>query len=131
VGIDTCSAKSISCDIKDFLNVNLVSGCEVEYQLRGVGGVSKAAGKGVMVVYAKDREGKMKAIIEPKGIYLKNPSAAFRILGQQNMKVNGVTLIQDYDGRRQWSRYPEMQKEWRESTSRRRMRNPVVENIQV
>ena len=99
VGIDTCSAKSISCDKEDFLDLLLASGGDVEYELRGIGGVSKAAGKGVIVIYAKDLEGRLKAVVEPKGVYLENPVAKFRILGQQKMKVNGLALIQDYDDR--------------------------------
>ncbi len=47
--------------------------------------------------YAKDIDGKAKAIIEPKGVYLADPPARFRILGQQKMKKKGITLIQDYD----------------------------------
>ena len=95
VGIDTCSAKSISCDKEDFIDLQLAFRGDVEYELRGVGGVSKAAGKGVMVIYAKDLEGKLKAIVEPRGVYLENPIAKFRILGQQRMKGNGLALIQD------------------------------------
>jgi hypothetical protein len=68
-------------------------------QLRGVGGESLVAGKGVLIFYAKDIDGKIKAVIEPKGFYyLKNPTAKFRILGQQRMKKKGVSLIQDYGG---------------------------------
>ena len=66
-------------------------------ELRGVGGSSKVAGKGVMVLYVKDIDGKTKALIEPKGLYLENPSARFRIVGQQRMKRQGLNLIQDYD----------------------------------
>ena len=42
-------------------------------------------------------DGRSKAIIEPNGIYLRNPPAKFRIVGQQRMKKKGITLIQDYD----------------------------------
>jgi hypothetical protein len=97
VGIDTCSAKSISCLQEDFLDLQISPGEDVSYELREVGGISKAAGKGVMVLYAKDMAGKTKAIIEPKGIYLDHAPSQFRILGQQKMKKRGVSLIQDYD----------------------------------
>jgi hypothetical protein len=97
VGIDTCSAKSISCVLEDFLDLQLSPGGKVSYELRGVGGISKSAGKGVMVLYSKDIDGKKKAVIEPRGIYLDSAPSQFRILGQQKMKKRGVTLIQDYD----------------------------------
>jgi hypothetical protein len=63
VGIDTCSAKSISCIKADFFSLQLLGGGNVSYELRGVGGISKTAGKGVMVLYAKDINDKIKAII--------------------------------------------------------------------
>jgi hypothetical protein len=97
VGIDTCSAKSISCDMDDFLALAWTPGESVLEELRGVGGSSKVAGKGVMVFYVKDIDGKTKALIEPKGLYLENPSAKFRIVGQQRMKSKGLNLVQDYD----------------------------------
>jgi hypothetical protein len=100
VGVVTCSAKSISCEKEDFLDLQMSreeDESNVEYELRGVGGVSRIAGKGIIVIYAKDSDGKLKAIIEPKGVYLENPPAKFRILGQQKMKQNGIVLIQDYD----------------------------------
>jgi hypothetical protein len=39
----------------------------------------------------------MKAILEPKGFYLENPPAQFRIIGQQRMKQKGLCATQDYD----------------------------------
>ncbi len=97
VGIDTCSAKSISCLKEDFLNLELMRSDEVAGQLRGVGGNNGVSGRGCLVFYAKDINGKVKAIIEPKGSYLEDPPAQFRILGQQMMKKLGVCAIQDYD----------------------------------
>jgi hypothetical protein len=97
VGIDTCSARSISCDREDFLHLEITQGLNKSEVLRGVGGISGVAGKGVLIFYAKDVEGKVKAIIEPKGVYLADSPARFRILGQQKMKKKGITLIQDYD----------------------------------
>ncbi len=49
VGVDTCSAKSISCEKEDFLDLQMSreeDESNVEYELRGVGGVSRIAGKG-------------------------------------------------------------------------------------
>jgi hypothetical protein len=97
VGIDTCSARSISCQKEDFLDLKLIDEEDRDDQLRGVGGKKGVAGKGCLVFYAKDIDGKIKAIIEPKGFYLENPPAKFRILGQQRMKTKGLCAIQDYD----------------------------------
>jgi hypothetical protein len=97
VGIDTCSARSISCLKEDFLDLELTWSDEAAGQLRGVGGNKGVSGKGCLVFYAKDTNGKVKAIIEPKGSYLEDPPAQFRILGQQRMKKLGVCATQDYD----------------------------------
>jgi hypothetical protein len=99
VGIDTCSARSISCQKEDFLDllVEMVENVDSDDQLRGVGGNRGVTGKGCLVFYVKDMEGKVKAIIEPRGFYLENPPAEFRILGQQRMKKLGVCATQDYD----------------------------------
>jgi len=97
VGVDTCSAKSISCNKDDFLDLELSEGKVKGDVLRGVGGTSGVSGKGVMLLFAKDIEGKVKMIIEPKGIYLEKPPSQFRIIGQQKFKQKGVSLIQDHD----------------------------------
>ncbi len=80
IGIDTCSARSISCRKEDFLDLEIVK--DKDDHLRGIGGNNGVAGKGCLVFYVKDSEGKMKAILEPKGFYLENPPAQFRIIGQ-------------------------------------------------
>jgi hypothetical protein len=97
VGIDTCSARSISCNKEDFIDLEIKPRSERQDHLRGVGGHSGIAGKGCLVFYAQDQEGNLKAVIEPRGFYLENPAAQFRILGQQRMKRNGVCVIQDHD----------------------------------
>ena len=84
IGVDTCSARSISCRKEDFLDLDIVQ--DTDDHLRGIGGHKGVAGKGCLVFYVKDSEGKMKAILEPKGFYLENPPAQFRIIGQQRMK---------------------------------------------
>jgi hypothetical protein len=95
IGIDTCSARSISCLREDFLDLEITQ--NGDDHLRGIGGTKGVAGKGCLVFYAKDMDGKMKAILEPKGFYLENPPAQFRILGQQRMKHKGLCVTQDYD----------------------------------
>ncbi len=47
--------------------------------------------------YVRDLDGRMKALIEPKGFFLKNPPAKFRKIGQQRMKHKGLCATQDYD----------------------------------
>jgi hypothetical protein len=95
IGIDTCSARSISCLREDFLDLEITQ--NDDDHLRGIGGTKGVAGKGCLVFYVKDMEGNMKAILEPKGFYLENPPAQFRILGQQRMKHKGLCATQDYD----------------------------------
>jgi hypothetical protein len=95
IGIDTCSARSISCRKEDFLDLEIV--VDKNDHLRGIGGNNGVAGKGCLVFYVKDSEGKMKAILEPKGFYLENPPAQFRIIGQQRMKHKGLCATQDHD----------------------------------
>jgi hypothetical protein len=95
IGIDTCSARSISCRKDDFLDLEIAD--DKDDHLRGIGGNNGVAGKGCLVFYVKDSNGKIKAILEPKGFYLKDPPAQFRILGQQRMKHKGLCATQDYD----------------------------------
>ena len=95
IGIDTCSARSISCRKEDFLDLEIVQGRD--NQLRGIGGNNGVNGRGCLVFYVKDSTGKVKAILEPKGFYLENSPAQFRIIGQQRMKHKGLCVIQDHD----------------------------------
>ncbi len=97
VGIDTCSARSISCNREDFIDLEIKPRTERQDHLQGVGGHSGIAGKGCLVFYVQDREGNLIVLIEPRGFYLEKPTAKFRILGQQRMKKKGVCVIQDYD----------------------------------
>ena len=59
VGIDTCSARSISCLKEDFLDLEFVDQQDDDDQLRGVGGNRGVAGKGCLVFYVKDMDGKV------------------------------------------------------------------------
>ncbi len=95
VGVDTCSARSISCLRDDFLYLEITQ--NDGDHLRGIGGMKGVTGKGCLVFYVKDLEGKMKAILEPKGFYLEDSPAKFRIMGQQRMKHKGLCATQDYD----------------------------------
>jgi hypothetical protein len=62
LGIDTCSARSISCVAEDFLDLQMVQNDE----LRGVGGTRGVSGKGVMVIWAKDLDDKIKMPLTSK-----------------------------------------------------------------
>jgi hypothetical protein len=97
VGVGTCSARSISCNREDFLYLEMSKEYENDDTRRGVGETNGMAGKGCLIFYAKDLAGKMHAILEPRGFYLENPPAKFRILGQQRMKHKGLCVTQDYD----------------------------------
>ena len=93
LGIDTCSARSISCLADDFLDLRLVE----NDKLRGVGGTTGVSGKGVMVIWAKDINDKTIMIIEPDATFIENAPAQYRLIGQMRMKEMGVPLTQDYD----------------------------------
>jgi hypothetical protein len=95
IGVDTCSARSISCIKEDFLDLELTK--ENGNHLRGIGGTKGVAGKGCLVFYVRDLDERMKALIKAKGFYLENPPAKFRIIGQRRMKHKGLCATQDYD----------------------------------
>jgi hypothetical protein len=97
IGIDTCSARSISCLAEDFLDLKMNSGEDEDDDLRGIGGTSEVSGTGTLLFFAKDIEGTMKLVIEPEGSYIANPPSKFRLIGQMRMKEMGVPLSQDYD----------------------------------
>jgi hypothetical protein len=80
---------------EDFLDLQIIEG--EDDHLREIGGTNGVAGRGCLVFNVKDSEGKMKAILEPKGFYLENPPAQFRIIGQQRMKHKGLCATQDHD----------------------------------
>ena len=86
IGIDTCSARSISCLAEDFLDLKMNSGEDEDDDLRGIGGTSGVSGTGTLLFFAKDIEGTMKLVIEPEGSYTANPPSKFRLIGQMRMK---------------------------------------------
>jgi hypothetical protein len=103
VGIDTCSALSVSSRREDFLWLDTTSEAKMSVILRGVGGESAAiGGRGPMVVAGRDAEGNEVLIFDAKGVYLDGDldQAEFRIFGQQRLKRFGFNLIQrnDSDG---------------------------------
>jgi hypothetical protein len=102
VGIDTCSALSVSSRKEDFLWVDNSLEAKRSIILRGVGGDStRIGGRGPMVVAGKDMEGKEVLIFDPSAVYLdeKYVEADFRIFGQQRLKAFGFNLLQQDESR--------------------------------
>jgi hypothetical protein len=101
VGIDTCSAMSVSTRREDFLYIDSSSEARSSVVLRGVGGNNAAIqGRGPMVVKAHDDQGFDVLLIDPSGVLLADAAnqAGFRIFGQQRLKKFGFNLVQDGDG---------------------------------
>ena len=97
VGIDTCSALSVSSRREDFLWLDESKEAKRSVILRGVGGKSAMiGGRGPMVVQGLDDEGNEMAIFDPSGVYLSGSEdqAEFRIFGQQRLKTFGFNLQQ-------------------------------------
>jgi hypothetical protein len=97
VGIDTCSALSVSSRRDDFLWIDDSLEARKSIILRGVGGDStKIGGRGPMVVAGRDKEGKEILIYDPAAVYLEEEDvqADFRIFGQQRLKAFGFNLVQ-------------------------------------
>ena len=104
VGIDTCSAVSVSTEKEDFIFVDESRSAKDSVTLRGVGGSSSViGGRGPMVVKTKDKEGNEVLMFDPSAVYL-NPEelddtqARFRIFGQAKLKRAGLKIVQDKYG---------------------------------
>jgi hypothetical protein len=103
VGIDTCSALSVSTELRDFSHINASEDAKSSVSLRGIGGdKSIVKGRGPMVISVRDDKGTLMYMIDPAGVYLdKASSSQLRILGQQRIKRFGFDLVQNKlgDGR--------------------------------
>jgi hypothetical protein len=104
VGIDTCSAVSVSTEKEDFIFVDESKSAKDSVTLRGLGGSSSViGGRGPMVVKTKDKDGNEVLMFDPSAVYL-NPDelddsqARFRIFGQAKLKKSGLKLVQDKCG---------------------------------
>ena len=100
VGIDTCSALSVSSEREDFLWLDESKEAKKSVILRGVGGeAAMIGGRGPMVVETLDSEGNRILMFDPSAVYLKEAvnQASFRIFGQQRMKRFGFNLQQQDD----------------------------------
>ena len=105
VGIDTCSALSVSTRKEDFLFLDSSVSARNSVVLRGVGGSDAKIGRrGPMIVLAEDEGGGEIVLIDPAGVYLDEAvdQADFRILGQLRMQKFGFDLVQNgnRDGKR-------------------------------
>ncbi len=100
VGIDTCSALSVSTRREDFLFLDSSREATSSVVLRGVGSDAKIGGRGPMVVLAEDDKGNEIAQIDPAGVYLEEAvdQADFRILGQLRMQKFRFDIVQNGDG---------------------------------
>jgi hypothetical protein len=88
VGIDTCSALSVSTENKDFVYIDRSVEARESVSLRGIGGEqSVIGGRGAMVIATQDENGTILYMIDPAGVYLDETSSSnLRVLGQQRMK---------------------------------------------
>ena len=100
VGIDTCSALSVSSEKSDFPFLDESHDAKQSISLRGIGGEhASVGGRGPMLISALDNQGRTVYMVDPLGVYLpKSSSVQLRILGQQRMKSFGFNLMQDLDG---------------------------------
>ena len=98
VGIDTCSAMSVSSEIGDFTFIDSSDAARNSISLRGVGGEqASVGGRGPLLISTKDSNGKNVFLVDPQGVYLQGSDTQFRlrILGQQRMKTFGFALVQN------------------------------------
>ena len=92
VGIDTCSAMSVSSEVGDFTFIDSSEAAKNSISLRGVGGEqASVGGRGPLLISTKDSNGKEVCVVDPQGVYLQGSDTQFRlrILGQQRMKTFG------------------------------------------
>ncbi len=96
VGIDTCSAVSVSTEIADFIFVDRSFEAGNSITLNGVGeGGPQILGRGSMVVSTVDENGDQIFMLDPAEVYIKK-RAGMRILGQQRMKRLAYKVAQSY-----------------------------------
>jgi hypothetical protein len=100
VGIDTCSALSVSSERSDFPFLDESKEAQESISLRGIGGEQSAVGgRGPMLISALDDQGRLIYLVDPLGVFLQQSACVqLRILGQQRMKTFGFNLVQNKDG---------------------------------
>ena len=93
IGIDTCSALSVSTQLGDFINLDTSHAAKESVSIRGVGGVdSTVGGRGILIIKTTDWEGSQVWIIDPEGVYIESgdDDPAFRVLGREQWRKNGL-----------------------------------------
>ena len=101
IGVDTCSAMSVSTEQSDFLYLDISEAAVRSVSLGGVGGnESVVIGRGPMLIKLEDVNGHVVFVVDPEGVYLKssNSQSRLRILGQQRMKAFGFNIQQNKFG---------------------------------
>jgi hypothetical protein len=101
VGIDTCSAMSVSTESEDFVFIDDSIEAKQSFSLRGIGGEQNVVGGRVpSVICTQDENLSRLYMVDPSGVYLdKESSSQLRILGQQRMKkFVGFDLVQNKSG---------------------------------
>ncbi len=99
VGIDTCSAVSVSTEIADFVYLDTSLEARNSLSLNGVGeGGPTILGRGPMMISTMDENGNQVLMLDPAGVYVKGSEkqSRMRILGQQRMNEFGYNIVQDY-----------------------------------
>ena len=99
VGIDTCSAVSVSTELADFFYLDKSVEARTSVRLNGVGsGGPLVLGRGPMMISTVDSTGTQVYMLDPAGVFIRSDSsqAKMRILGQQRMKSFGFNVVQDY-----------------------------------
>ena len=98
IGIDTCSALSVSTEESDFWFLDKSAEARNSVAIRGVGGkASEIIGRGPMVIETKDKDGNKIVMVDPAGVLLRssNTQGRLRIFGQQRMRNFGFNLVQE------------------------------------
>jgi hypothetical protein len=99
VGIDTCSAVSVSTELADFFYLDRSEEARTSVSLNGVGsGGPTVLGRGPMMISTVDETGTQVYMLDPAGVLIKSDArqSKLRILGQQRMKSFGFNVVQDY-----------------------------------
>ena len=111
VGVDTCSARSVSSEVSDFLYVDRSERAKTSVELNGVGaGGPVILGRGPMLVSALDSEGRQTFMLDPAGVFVASgeDQARLRIYGQQRMKSFGFHDVQEFSTGKDYLNYRDL-----------------------
>jgi hypothetical protein len=108
VGMDTCSARSVSSEVSDFVYLDRSSKARNSISLNGAGeGGPEILGRGPMLIATVDEDGKRTFMLDPSGVLVASSAkqARLRTYGQQRMKKFGYNVVQEYSTGRQYLNY--------------------------